>query len=127
MSALPVPELLGLPGLPGDDAGPVFREPWEAHAFAMVLILHERGVFTWPEWAATLARAIAAAREHGDPDDGSTYYQHWLVALDSIVAAKGVGTLAELGRVRDAWDRAARRTAHGAPVTLADTDLGDPG
>jgi hypothetical protein len=31
------------------DDGPVFRELWEAHAFAMALSLHERGLFTWKE------------------------------------------------------------------------------
>jgi hypothetical protein len=34
---------------PGDGNAPVFREPWQAHAFAMVLTLHERGLFTWRE------------------------------------------------------------------------------
>ena len=43
-----------LPGLPRDDDGPVFREPWEAQAFALAVALHERGVFTWPEWAQAL-------------------------------------------------------------------------
>ena len=38
-----------LPGQPHDEGGPVFREPWEAQAFAMTLSLHERGLFTWPE------------------------------------------------------------------------------
>ena len=32
-----------LPGIPRDGDGPVFREPWEAQAFAMALALHERG------------------------------------------------------------------------------------
>ena len=33
--------------IPRDDDGePVFREPWEAQAFAMTLALHERGLFT---------------------------------------------------------------------------------
>ena len=40
-----------LPDLPRDADGPVFREPWEAQAFAMAVSLHERGLFTWPEWA----------------------------------------------------------------------------
>ena len=31
-----------IPGIPLDDDGPVFREPWEAQAFAMTLALHER-------------------------------------------------------------------------------------
>jgi len=36
-----------LQDLPRDADGPVFREPWEAQAFAMALTLHERGLFTW--------------------------------------------------------------------------------
>ena len=44
-----------VPGIPHDGDGPVFREPWEAQAFAMTLALHERGLFKWPEWAAALA------------------------------------------------------------------------
>ena len=50
------------PGLPADTHGPVFREPWEAQAFAMVLTLHEQGVFGWPEWAAMLGETIKAAQ-----------------------------------------------------------------
>jgi Nitrile hydratase beta subunit, N-terminal len=53
---------VAVPGVPRDDDGPVFREPWEAHAFAMTLALHERGVFTWPEWAAALAAEIKRAQ-----------------------------------------------------------------
>ena len=39
---------LAIPGIPCDAEGPVFREPWEAQAFAMALSLplHERGLFT---------------------------------------------------------------------------------
>ncbi|MEY9692133.1 nitrile hydratase accessory protein [Bradyrhizobium ottawaense] len=51
-----------IPSIPRDDDGPVFRAPWEAHAFAMALTLHERGVFTWPEWAASLASEIKRAQ-----------------------------------------------------------------
>ena len=57
-----------LPDIPRDADGPVFREPWEAHAFAMALALHERGLFSWPEWAATLAVEIRRAQAAGDPD-----------------------------------------------------------
>ncbi len=66
------------PSIPRDADGPVFREPWEAQAFAMALALHERGLFTWPEWAATLAEEIKRAQAAGDPDTGETYYRHWL-------------------------------------------------
>ena len=79
-----------VPGVPRDAEGPVFREPWEAQAFAMTLALHSRGLFTWPEWAATLAAEIKRAQAAGDPDTGETYYRHWLAALERIVAEKGV-------------------------------------
>ena len=75
----------GLPGLPRDGDMPVFNDPWEARAFAMVLALHERGLFTWPQWAAALSRQIALAQDSGDADLGDTYYRHWLLALESLV------------------------------------------
>src|SRR5256884_1988698 len=81
-----------LPDLPQDAEGPVFREPWEAQAFAMTLALHERGLFTWPEWAAALAAEISAAQTSGDPDLGDTYYRHWLAALEKLVAEKGASS-----------------------------------
>src|SRR5262247_1482491 len=99
-----------VPSIPRDAEGPVFREPWEAQAFAMALALHERGLFTWPEWAATLADEIKRAQAAGDPDTGETYYRHWLNALERIVAEKGAATADTLALTRAAWDRAAERT-----------------
>jgi nitrile hydratase accessory protein len=71
-------------GIPRDAEGPVFREPWEAQAFAMTLALHRRGLFTWPEWAAALGAEIKRAQAAGDPDTGETYYRHWLNALETL-------------------------------------------
>lgn len=99
--------------------GPVFSAPWEAQAFAMTVRLHEQGLFTWGEWADALAGAIRTAQAGGDPDDGSTYYEHWLAALENLVAAKGLTTRDGLAERRDAWDRAAHATPHGQPITLA--------
>ncbi len=93
----------------------VFQEPWEAHAFAIVVKLHEGGLFTWQEWADTLAAKIADAKRRGDADLGDTYYRHWLIALESLVTLKGATSDAELVRYRDAWDHAADRTPHGQP------------
>jgi nitrile hydratase accessory protein len=90
--------LPGLPGQPRDDSGPVFREPWEAQAFAMTLALYDRGLFTWPEWARALAAEISAAQTSGDADLGDTYYRHWLTALEKVVAAKGASSPEELMR-----------------------------
>jgi len=111
------------PGMPQGNDGPVFREPWEARAFAMALALHEGGLFTWEEWAATLGDEIRKAQAGGDPDTGHSYYRHWLAALERIVAEKGVATSQILARYHDAWDHAADRTPHGAPIELRPDDF----
>jgi nitrile hydratase accessory protein len=100
-----------------------FREPWEAHAFALTLQLHERGLFSWPEWAEALAAQIAAAQSRGDADLGDTYYHHWLAALEALVAAKGATSADELAHTRDAWERAADRTPHGQAIELQERDF----
>jgi nitrile hydratase accessory protein len=109
--------------IPRDDDGPVFREPWEAQAFAMALTLHERGLFTWNEWAAALADEIKRAQAAGDPDTGETYYRHWLAALERMIASKGVASRETQHRYRDAWDHAADRTPHGTPIELRPEDF----
>jgi len=127
----PTIDLRSCPGLPispigpasGDETSPVFAEPWQAQAFAMTLQLHQRGLFTWPEWAAALSAEITAAQAAGDADLGNTYYHHWLAALESLVAAKGASTAAELARCAQAWDHAADRTPHGQPIVLQPADF----
>lgn len=113
-----------LPGQPHDGDGAVFRAPWEAHAFAMTVALHRRGLFTWREWADALAAQIHVAQTGGDPDLGDTYYAHWLAALERLVAAKGASSSGELARYRHAWEQAAERTPHGQPIELAARDFG---
>jgi nitrile hydratase accessory protein len=103
---------------------PVFREPWEAHAFALALLLHERGVVDWPDWTAILASEIERAQAAGDPDTGETYYRHWLAALERLVAERGLTDRPTLQRYRDAWAHAAERTPHGRPIELTPDDLG---
>ncbi len=117
-SVPPEADLRALPALPRDDAGPVFRAPWEAQAFAMTVSLHARGVFTWREWADALAAELAAAAARGEPDDGSRYYEHWLAALEKLVARKKLILGQELERRVDEWDAAARSTPHGKPIEL---------
>ena len=112
-----------VPSIPCDAEGPVFREPWEAQAFAMALALHGKGLFTWPEWAATLGEEIKRAQAAGDPDTGETYYLHWLATLEGLVARKGVASAETLHRYRDAWDHAADRTPHGKPIELREEDF----
>lgn len=110
-------DLTALPALPRDNDGPVFAEPWQAHAFAMAVRLHEQGHFTWTEWAATLSETIAAA-DATQPSDGSDYYLRWLEALETLVTTKGLMTAPELATRRDEWDAAAKATPHGQPIEL---------
>ena len=100
------------PGISGD---PVFAEPWQAEAFALTVALHERGIFSWNEWAEALSA------ETGKPDaatDGSDYYAHWLAALEALLAAKGVTQTSEVDTLAAAWERAAHATPHGTPIRL---------
>jgi nitrile hydratase accessory protein len=115
--------IAAVPSIPREPEGPVFREPWEAHAFAMTVALHERGLFSWGEWTAVLGDEIKRAQAGGDPDTGETYYRHWLAALERMVAEKGVTDTAALARYRGAWDHAADRTPHGMPIELRAEDF----
>jgi nitrile hydratase accessory protein len=112
-----------VPGWPTDADGPVFREPWQAQAFALTLALHQRGVFAWTEWAAYLARAIRDAQAAGDPDRGDTYYRHWLAALEALLLDKGIAQPLALTALRQAWRLAAEKTPHGQPIVLAPASL----
>ena len=114
----PDPVALELGDMPRDDGGPVFREPWEAQAFALVVELQSRGLFTASEWAACLSSQIKHAAEGGDPDLGDTYYQHWLAALERLVVERGIADATSLAATREAWDRAARSTPHGEAIVL---------
>jgi nitrile hydratase accessory protein len=111
------------PGLPTDANGPVFREPWEAQAFAMALTLHYKGLFEWSEWAVELGATIKAAQAAGDPDTGDTYYRHWLATLERMIAKKAVTTKDDLVSYRNAWERATARTRHGQPIDLQKADF----
>jgi nitrile hydratase accessory protein len=118
-------QFAALPLLPRDEGGPVFAEPWEAQAFAMVVRLSERGHFTWKEWTATLADELKAAADRGEPDDGSRYYHHWLAALERLVTVKGLTDPAALLARKEAWAEAYRHTPHGKPIELS-TSSGEP-
>jgi len=103
---------------PGDP--PVFAEPWQAQAFALTVALHEKGLFSWSEWAEVLS---AEVKRQDAATDGSDYYEHWLAALEKLLAAKGVAATPEVDAIAAAWERAAHATPHGKPILLEN----DPG
>jgi len=106
------------PLLPRDEGGPVFAEPWQAQAFAMAVQLSAAGHFTWTEWTTALGAQLQAAVGRGEPDDGSRYFEHWLAALEQLVAEKKLTDLTALRERKAAWADAYRRTPHGQPVEL---------
>ncbi len=110
--------LASVPSIPTDDEGPVFSEPWQAEVFAMTLMLHEKKLFSWHEWADQLSRSISHAQQSGDPDLGNTYYLHWLDALESLVNKKKISHPGQLAELYQQWESAANTTPHGQPIVL---------
>jgi nitrile hydratase accessory protein len=106
------------PLLPRDAGGPVFAEPWQAQAFAMAVQLSAAGHFTWTEWTTALGAQLQAAVGRGEPEDGSRYFEHWLAALEQLVAEKQLIDLIALSERKEAWADAYCHTPHGQPVEL---------
>lgn len=104
------------PELPrADDGAPVFPEPWAAEAFALTVHLHERRVFTWGEWAASLSAEIHK------PDraaDGSDYFDCWVSALCDLLVANGIAEVEDITSLQESWQRAAEATPHGKAILL---------
>ena len=72
-------------------------------------------MFSWGEWAQALS---AEVKKPGAAADGSDYYQHWLVALEKLLAAKGAAAKPDVDAMAAAWERAAHATPHGKPILL---------
>lgn len=88
-----------------------FDEPWQARAFAITVNLHERGLLTWPAWAAALAKSIAA-------DPTRTYYESWLDALQLVLIERQAVTEESITAAQGDWMAAAAQTPHGLPIEL---------
>lgn len=95
--------------LPPGAEEPVFAEPWQASAFAMTVALHEKGLFTWGEWAEALAAEVKS---------GGPYYDCWLRTLEGLAARKGAASRREVEEAAAAWMRSAHATPHGQPILL---------
>lgn len=104
---------------PTDEDGPVFREPWEAQAFSLVIALHQQGLFSWDQWATALSEEISKAQQQDDPDLGDTYYQHWLNALEKICQLNGLSDSLEMKSRKKLWHSAYVNTPHGQAVELS--------
>ena len=102
-------------GIGGGEDAPVFAEPWQAQAFAIVVGLHEQGLFEWHEWAERLGAVIA---EDAGRSPASDYYRLWLDAAEALACEKAGIAPRELSGRQQAWRDAAARTPHGEPIEL---------
>src|SRR5262249_25784480 len=105
---------------------PAFREPWQAKAFALVVLLHREGHFAWNDWVQTLAREIAAAPQRVGEDAEQAYHRQGLAGLGLIVLRRGIATPAALQVRAEAWRRAYLNTPHGHPVGTRSGGAGRP-
>jgi nitrile hydratase accessory protein len=85
----------------------VFAAPWESRIFGVTLALYEARVFEWEEFRHRLIAEIA------EPERDAaawSYYACWAVALEKLLATKGLCGIPEL----DARERelAARPAGH---------------
>src|SRR5262245_31444957 len=88
-----------LAGELGCDEANVFSAPWEARAFAIALGLSQAGLFTWDEFRVRLIAEVGASdriRERDGTNRQGEYYEHFLRALEAVVAEKGIATRSEL-------------------------------
>jgi len=93
--------LLNLPLMPRDDNGPVFAEPWQAQAFAVVVELIESEKLTRTEWADRLGAVLQAAEDDGQYDAGVRYYDHWLTALEQLIVEKDLAEWQDLASEKE--------------------------
>ncbi len=111
----------GTPGGDPDQLG--FEHPWEIRAFSMAVAAHRRLGFDWSQFQDALIASIQdwerTSSESGIP---WSYYEHWVAALEVVVARAGVLDEAELDeRVREVLAQPANRNhheAHTAPIAV---------
>ncbi|MGD9986287.1 nitrile hydratase accessory protein [Pseudonocardia sp.] len=78
-----------LPQRPGEKA---FDEPWELRAFAMAVAAYHNGQYEWSEFQLSLIESIRQWETDGGDAEAApwSYYEHWLTALETVLAGNGV-------------------------------------
>ncbi|MFM7265341.1 MAG: nitrile hydratase accessory protein, partial [Cyanobium sp.] len=104
--------------LPHKRGEPVFRDSWEAEAYAIGNLLVRDGRLSRAEWMELMASAIRTAQAAGDPDCGDTYYQHWCAALEAFCLQNGWVSADDYAQLLALWARAIANTPHGVPLAL---------
>ena len=107
-----------IPPLIKDNGDPVFRDSWEAEAFAIGNLLIKQGFLSCSEWVEIFSQEIKAAQAQGDPDRGDTYFSHWCSALERICVERGLTNWGDYQEQLDLWHQAVLNTPHGIPLAI---------
>ena len=101
-------------------AAPAFSAVWHAQLFALTAHLYDQGLFSWPQWTATLAHHIQAQRDdlENNEDTEDNYYQAWMAALNSCLIDQDITDFRQLQLMQERWASAYLSTPHGQPVRL---------
>ena len=67
-----------------------FDQPWEVRAFAIAVAAFDKGRYEWPEFQQSLTEAIKRWEAGADATARWNYYEHWLTALETVLAANGL-------------------------------------
>lgn len=98
-----------------------FDHPWELRAFAMAVAAYHNGQYEWSEFQLSLIDSIKKW-EDGEGSEPWSYYEHWLTALETVLAGSGAlseAALDERTRAVLATPRAANHhEAHTEPVAV---------
>lgn len=86
----------------------------------MTVHLHEKGLFSWSEWAAALSNEL---HQPGRTEDGGDYFDCWVAALSDMLVSRGVANASAILDLQKSWQRAAEATPHGKPIELANDPL----
>jgi nitrile hydratase accessory protein len=105
-----------------DNEETLFKDGWEAQAFAIGNLLIRNDFITSGEWIDIFSSEIRKAQAQGDPDRGDTYYAHWMTALERLVVERGLTGAQELRNRQWLWKRAKDNTPHGVAISLAYAD-----
>ena len=105
-----------IPPLLKDDGQPIFKDSWEAEAFAIGNLLIKQGFLSCSEWVEIFSQEIKKAQAQGDR--GDTYYSHWLNALERLCMERGLTDWETYQKQLELWHQAVLNTPHGVPLAI---------
>jgi nitrile hydratase accessory protein len=101
---------------PAPEGDRSFDNPWEIRAFAIAVAAHQAHQYEWNEFRDALIESIQTwENDAGAASRSWSYYEHWVNALETVLARSATVTAAVLDeRTRDVLATPANRNHHAA-------------